>query len=201
MSAPAGPLAPDLVAALKRLKLARVRAIAPEVLATAKTQRWAPEEVLRTLVEAEIAARDEANERNRLRVAGFPVTKTLEGFQRAHSSIPAQTLDYLGSLEWIAAAENLCLVGPAGLGSTLPYRRSGLLKQSSPGAGNVDAKPFPAALGDLARREARPVGPCATRSGGPRRASWPPPRAAGSPRAPGLPPRLKSRTPQTEVSS
>lgn len=33
-------LAPDLVAGLRRLKLAKVRAIAPEVLITAKTQRW-----------------------------------------------------------------------------------------------------------------------------------------------------------------
>lgn len=118
MSVPAGPLAPDLVVALKRLKLSRVRAIAPQVLATAKTQRWTPEEILRTLVEAEIAARDAANEANRLRVAGFPVTKTLEGFERPHSSIPAPTLDYLASLEWIAGAENLCLIGPAGTGKS-----------------------------------------------------------------------------------
>jgi DNA replication protein DnaC len=120
VSASAPPLAPDLAAALKRLKLARVRRIAPEVLQAAKTQRWAPEEVLRTLVEAEIAARDEANQRNRLRLAGFPVAKTLEQFERAHSAIPAATLDYLASLEWIAARENLCLVGPAGPGSHCP---------------------------------------------------------------------------------
>lgn len=35
-------LAPDLEAGLKRLKLAKVGAIAPEVLQVAKTQRWAP---------------------------------------------------------------------------------------------------------------------------------------------------------------
>jgi hypothetical protein len=32
-----------------------------ELLVTAKTQRWNPEEFLRTLVEAEIAARDASN--------------------------------------------------------------------------------------------------------------------------------------------
>lgn len=42
------PLAPDLQAGLRRLKLATVRAMAPEVLQTAKVQRWAPEELLRT---------------------------------------------------------------------------------------------------------------------------------------------------------
>ena len=34
------------------------------------------------------------------------------------SSIPAATLDYLTSLEWITARENLCLVGPAGTGKS-----------------------------------------------------------------------------------
>jgi len=48
MSAPALALALDLTAGLRRLKLAQVRRIAPEVLQTAKVQRWAPEELLRT---------------------------------------------------------------------------------------------------------------------------------------------------------
>ncbi len=118
MSAPATPLAPDLEAALKRLKLRRLREIAPEVLQAAKVQRWAPEELLRTLVEAEIAARDAANEERRLRAAGFPVRKSLEEFALGASSVPRATYDYLCSLEWIGAAENLCLVGPAGTGKT-----------------------------------------------------------------------------------
>lgn len=58
MTTAAPPLAPDLVVALKRLKLRRIREIAPETLRAAKTQRWAPEELLRTFVEAEIAARE-----------------------------------------------------------------------------------------------------------------------------------------------
>jgi DNA replication protein DnaC len=118
MTAPAPTLAPDLVVGLKRLKLATVRAIAPDVLQTAKTQRWSPEEVLRTLIEAEITARDESNTRTRLRSAGFPVTKTLDEFNVGLSSIPQATIDYLASLEWIRASENLCLVGPAGTGKT-----------------------------------------------------------------------------------
>ena len=111
-------LAPDLEAGLKRLKLAKVRALAPEVLQTARTQRWAPEEVLRTLVEAEITARDESNTRSRLKAAGFPVAKTLDDFNVSLSSIPQATYDYLAGLEWVRAAENLCLVGPAGTGKT-----------------------------------------------------------------------------------
>jgi DNA replication protein DnaC len=114
----APPLAPDLVAGLKRLKLARIRAMAPETLQQAKTQRWAPEELLRTLVEAEITARDAANQRLRRKAAGFPVAKSLEEFKVTASSVPQTTFDYLASLEWIRAAENLCLVGPAGTGKS-----------------------------------------------------------------------------------
>jgi DNA replication protein DnaC len=118
MTTTAPPLDADLVAGLKRLKLAKVRAIAPEVLQTARTQRWKPEEVLRTLIDAEIAARDESNARARLRAAGFPVTKSLEEFNLSLSSVPQATFDYLTSLEWVRAAENLCFVGPAGTGKS-----------------------------------------------------------------------------------
>jgi DNA replication protein DnaC len=111
-------LAPDLHAGLRRLKLAAMRTLAPELLVTAKTQRWAPEELLRTLVEAEICARDASNARHRLKAAAFPVAKTLEEFDVAASSIPRATFDYLASLEWIGAHENLCLVGPAGTGKS-----------------------------------------------------------------------------------
>jgi len=118
MSAPAVALAPDLERALKRLKLRAVRQLAPEVLQTAKVQRWAPEELLRTLVEAEIAARDAANERARLRVAAFPVRKTLDEFKVQDSAVPQPTFDYLASLEWIRGHENLVLCGPAGTGKS-----------------------------------------------------------------------------------
>lgn len=93
------PLAADLTEGLKRLKMAAMRQLAPELLITAKTQRWSPEEFLRTLVEAEITALDESNAKARLKSAGFPVTKTLDGFDVAGSSVPGATLDYLGSLE------------------------------------------------------------------------------------------------------
>jgi DNA replication protein DnaC len=108
------PLAADLNAGLRRLKLAAMRRLAPELLVTARTQRWNPEEFLRTLIDAEITARDESNARTRMRNAAFPVTKQLAEFDVAASSIPQATFDYLASLEWIRAAENACLIGPAG---------------------------------------------------------------------------------------
>ena len=82
----------------------------------AKTQRWTRK--ARTLVEAEIAARDRSNLTARLKLAGFPVTKTLDDFQVARSSVPRATFDYLASLEWVRATENCLLVGPPGTGKS-----------------------------------------------------------------------------------
>src|SRR5687767_489064 len=109
MSTAAPVLAANLTDGLKRLKMAGMRRLAPELLVTAKTQRWSPEEFLRTLVEAEIAAHDASSARTRRRQAMFPVTKTLDEFDLAASSIPPGTFDYLSHLEWVWAAENLCL--------------------------------------------------------------------------------------------
>lgn len=116
---PTTPTLPaDLEAGLKRLKLAAIRHAAPEILLTAKTQRWKPEETLRVLVDLEIAARDASNTRNRMTAARFPVVKTLDEFNVEESSIPKASHDYLVTLDWIDRADNLCLVGPAGTGKT-----------------------------------------------------------------------------------
>src|SRR6202034_1690861 len=118
MSTTPPPLAADIEVGLRRLRLSAMRTLSPELLVTAKTQRWKPEEFLRILVEAEIASRDASNARNRLKAAAFPVTKTLDEFDIAASSVQKATFDYLSGLEWIRAQENLCLVGPAGTGKS-----------------------------------------------------------------------------------
>ena len=49
-----------------------MRELAPELLQTAKTQRWPRAELLATLVREEIASRDASNERARIKAAEFP---------------------------------------------------------------------------------------------------------------------------------
>ena len=63
-----------------------------------------------------------------MRQAGFPVVKRLEEFDVAASSIRPATFDYLASVEWIRAAENVCMIGPAGTGKShtlIGWDRSG----------------------------------------------------------------------------
>ena len=52
------PLDDALEALLRRMRLPHIRRAAPEVLATAKAQRWDPAEVLRVLLTEEVAGRD-----------------------------------------------------------------------------------------------------------------------------------------------
>ena len=118
MNTTPAPLPADLEAGLRRLRLGAMRALCPELLVVATTQRWKPEEFLRTLIEAEIASRDASNALNRMRAANFPLTKRLDEFDVDTSSVPRATFDYLSGLEWIRAKENLCLVGPAGTGKS-----------------------------------------------------------------------------------
>jgi IstB-like ATP binding protein len=93
MTAASAPvLAADLDAGLRRLKLAGIRRLAPELMITAKTQRWSPEEFLRTLLDAEIASRDESNARARMKAAAFPVVKTLQRVRRRRVLDPAGRL-------------------------------------------------------------------------------------------------------------
>jgi DNA replication protein DnaC len=81
-------LAADLAEGLKRLKMAAMPPARPGTVDHCQTQHWSPEELLRTLVEAEIAARDASNARTRPRQAMFPVTNTLEEFDLTASSVP-----------------------------------------------------------------------------------------------------------------
>ena len=90
----------------------------PPRLQTATTQRWTPEALLRALITTEVTGRNAANLAARLKAAGFPVAKSFDDFQVAASSVPPATVDYVASLEWLRARENLCLIGPAGTGKS-----------------------------------------------------------------------------------
>jgi DNA replication protein DnaC len=111
------PLA-EAIELTKRLKLPHFRRNLPDLIPTAKAQRWDPAEVVRVLLAEEAAGRDAANLRTRRKRAAFPAGKTFADWDESASSIPRPTQDTLKTLEWVSRKENLCLCGPSGTGKS-----------------------------------------------------------------------------------
>jgi DNA replication protein DnaC len=91
---------------------------APDVLATARAQRWDPAELLRVLLHEEVVGRDSATRRMRRKKAAFPTGKTLASWRPEESSIPEPTQNALVTLEWVGRHENLVISGPSGTGKS-----------------------------------------------------------------------------------
>ncbi len=119
MTGPRAPALPDeLMALTRRLRLPYLRKSAPEVIVTAKAQRWDPAEVLRVLLSEEAKGRDIATREMRRRSASLPSGKTFATWREENSSIPLATQRALRTLEWVGRAETLSVSGPSGTGKS-----------------------------------------------------------------------------------
>lgn len=114
----APPLPADLEALLRRMRFPYMRAAAPDLLATARAQRWDPAEVIKALLVEEVTGRERSALRTRRTAAGFPTGKTFDAWQDSASSIPPPTQQALRTLEWVHRRENLVVCGPSGTGKT-----------------------------------------------------------------------------------
>ncbi len=122
----APPLFEDLQALLRRLRLPHIRRHAPQVVATAKAQRWEPVEVLRALFGEKAAGRERSALVTRRAAGAFPAGKTFDARSPGASSIPAPTQQALRTLEWVHRQENLVVCGPSGTGKIVGLRERGL---------------------------------------------------------------------------
>jgi len=119
VTAASAPALPGEVEQLMRqLKMPYARALAPELFATAKAQRWEPVEIVKALLVEEVAGRGRSMLASRRKAAGFPTGKTFAAWNPAVSSIPAPTQHALRTLEWVHRRENLVVCGPSGTGKT-----------------------------------------------------------------------------------
>ncbi|MEB0303405.1 ATP-binding protein, partial [Mucilaginibacter sp. 5C4] len=92
VTATAAPALPaDLEALMRQLKMPYARALAPELIATARAQRWEPVEIIKALFVEEVTGRSRSMLATRRRAAGFPTGKTFDTWDEAASSIPAPT--------------------------------------------------------------------------------------------------------------
>ena len=85
----APPLPADLEALLRRMRLPYMRTAAPDILATARAQRWDPAEIVKALLVEEVTGRERSALTTRRTAAGFPPGKpSTPGSRPPHRSRP-----------------------------------------------------------------------------------------------------------------
>jgi DNA replication protein DnaC len=112
-------LNPELVDALKRLRLGRIAASLPERLVLADKQDMSFDDLLLMLLTDEIARRDNTAADNRAAEAGLDPTMRLEQWDKtAKVAFDKRVLSELVSLRFLEAHRHVCVLGPVGVGKT-----------------------------------------------------------------------------------
>jgi DNA replication protein DnaC len=71
------------------------------------------------LLQREVAAREAHGGEGRIRQARFPARKSLEEFDYDHArGLKREVIAHLGTLDFVAARENVVFLGPSGTGKT-----------------------------------------------------------------------------------
>jgi DNA replication protein DnaC len=117
MSAPT--ISPELIAALKRLKLGRIADTLPDRLVLADKQDLSYQELFLLLLSDEITRRDSSAAQRRAEQAGLDPDMRIELFDKtAKVSFDKRLLAELMSLRFIEAQRHVVILGPVGVGKT-----------------------------------------------------------------------------------
>jgi DNA replication protein DnaC len=112
-------LNPELVAALKRLRLGRITATLHERLVLADKQDLSFEDLLLMILTDEIARRDNAATDKRAHDAGLDPAMRLDLWDKtAKVSFDKRVLNELVSLRFLETHRHVCILGPVGVGKT-----------------------------------------------------------------------------------
>lgn len=119
MTAASQALSPELVRALKRLKLGRIAETLSDRLVLADKQDMTFDDLLLIVLTDEIARRDSAAAQTRARDAGLDPTMRLEQWDKsAKVSFDKRMLAELTSLRFLEAHRHVVVLGPVGVGKT-----------------------------------------------------------------------------------
>lgn len=113
------PISPELVTALKRLKLGRIAETLPERLVLADKQDMSTEDLLLLCLTDEIARRDNSAAERRADDADLNPMMRFELFDKtAKVSFDKRMLAELTSLRFLEAHKHVVVLGPVGVGKT-----------------------------------------------------------------------------------
>lgn len=110
----------SLAAQLEQIGLRAVPAELDDFLARATKQRWSPRQIFEQLAQAEAAERARRSLERRLRLSGIKSFKPLADFDWSWpTKIERDIIERALTLDFLAEARNLILVGRNGLGKTM----------------------------------------------------------------------------------
>lgn len=102
-----------------QLKLGAIAHTYPAVAQHAVDNDLSFTDFLEALLKEELGARQRRTQATMMRMAGFPVLKTLDDFDfKFATGVPEKLVRELASLTFIERQENVVLVGPSGVGKT-----------------------------------------------------------------------------------
>lgn len=116
---PAAHLTSEVASLCRHLKLPTVGREASRLAEEVRRQGVSPLEYLSRLLMAELKEREERRAARRIKEAGFPLLKTLEGFDFARAPhLPEGRIRELATGSYIAKAEPILFLGEPGTGKT-----------------------------------------------------------------------------------
>jgi DNA replication protein DnaC len=112
-------LAGEVAFLTRALKAPTLRESVPRLAQRARAENWSHEEFLVACLQREVAARESHGGEERIRAARFPARKSLEEFDFDHArGLKRETIAHLGTLDFVAAKDNVVFLGPPGTGKT-----------------------------------------------------------------------------------
>ena len=103
----------------RALKAPSMAAAVERLAERARADGWTHEEFLAACLEREVAARAANGGELRIRAARFPARKSLDEFDFDHQrSLKRDVIAHLGTLDFVAAKDNVVFLGPPGTGKT-----------------------------------------------------------------------------------
>ena len=103
----------------RALKAPTMREAVARLAERARAESWTHEEFLVACLQREVSARESHGGEGRIRAARFPSRKSLEEFDFDHArGLKRDTIAHLGTLDFVAAKDNVVFLGPPGTGKT-----------------------------------------------------------------------------------
>src|SRR5438445_5049362 len=103
----------------RALKAPTLRESVDRLAQRARAESWTHEEFLVACLQREVSARESHGGEGRIRAARLPARKSLEDFDFDHArGLKRDLIAHLGTLDFVAAKDNVIFLGPPGTGKT-----------------------------------------------------------------------------------